>query len=44
MATAVGADEDVHLAFRVEAQGVEVHVRCGNRASIVAKPLPARNT
>jgi hypothetical protein len=44
MATSQGADEDVHLAFRVETQGVEIQVRCGSRSSIVTKPLPARNT
>ena len=44
MASATGADEEAHLTFRVEAQGVEIEVRCGGRSSIVTKPLPARNT
>jgi hypothetical protein len=44
MTTAAGADDEMHLAFRVAAHGVEVHLRCGKRSSIVTKPLPARNT
>jgi hypothetical protein len=44
MTKTAGADEEMHLAFRVESHGVEVHLRCGKRSSIVTKPLPARNT
>ncbi len=43
LTAAAGAEGEVQLAFRVEAQGVEIHVRCGGRSSIVTKPLPARN-
>jgi hypothetical protein len=42
--TAAGAETEAHLAFRLDAQGVEIDVRCGSQSSTVTKPLPARNT
>jgi hypothetical protein len=44
MNAALGADGEAQLAFRLDAHGVEIDVRCGSQSSTVTKPLPARNT
>jgi len=37
-------EADVALAFEHEATGIDVHVTCGSRTTVVSQPLPARKS
>jgi hypothetical protein len=35
---------DVAIEFEHEAGGIDVHVKCGGRTTVVSQPLPARKS